>query len=123
MAKMTMTNLKLTIKTGIAAILVFSGSLALSQPAVAQQTKTIYFLSGIKDHVGAEGSGRHETRLDLVVLQHCIDSIANVKGVKIITKFIDKRTALNVDDIKDASAIIVESSSVTSSEQRTHPLL
>ncbi len=122
-----MTNFKQTIKTGVAAILAFVSTLALTQPVWAQvPTKTIYFLSGIKDHVGAEGTGRHEVRLDLVVLQHCIDSIANVKGVKIITKFIDKRTALNVDDIKDASAIIVECSSVTSTTQtqtRTHPLI
>ena len=122
-----MTNFKQTIKTGVVAILAFGSSLALTQPVLAQTpTKTIYFLSGLKDHVGAEGTGRHETRLDLVVLQHCIDSLANVKGVKIITKFIDKRTALNVDDIKDASAIIVECSSVTSTkatQTRTHPLL
>jgi hypothetical protein len=85
-------------------------------------TKTIYFLAGAKDHVGAEGTGRHETRLDLVVLQHCIDSALNIKGVKIITKILYKRDALNIEDLKGADAIIVESSSVTSQQTRTHPI-
>jgi len=118
-----MINFKQTIKTGVVAILAFTGSLALSQPALAQvPTKTIYFLAGNKDHVGAEGTGRHETRLDLVVLQHCIDSATNIKGVKIITKLLYKRDAVNIDDLKGVDAIIVESSSVTSQVTRTHPI-
>jgi hypothetical protein len=93
-------------------------------PALAQiPTKTIYFLAGPKDHVGREGTGRHETRRDLLVLQHCIDSISNVKGVKIITKFLYQRDALNIEDLKGVDAIIVECSSVTSTQTRTHPLL
>jgi hypothetical protein len=97
---------------------------AVINPALAQvPTKTIYFLAGPKDHVGAEGTGRHETRRDLLVLQHCIDSISNVKGVKIITKFLYQRDALNIEDLKGADAIIVECSSVTSTQTRTHPLL
>jgi len=117
-----MINFNQTIKTGIVAILAFAGSLALTQPAAAQVTKTIYFLAGAKDHVGAEGTGRHETRLDLVVLQHCLDSATNIKGVKIITKLLYKRDALNIEDLKGADAIIVESSSVTSQQTRTHPI-
>ncbi len=118
-----MINFKQTIKTGVAAILAFAGLLALSVPALAQvPTKTIYFLAGNKDHVGAEGSGRHETRRDLLVLQHCIDSALNIKGVKIVTKFLYMRDALNIEDLKGADAIIVESSAVTSQQTRTHPI-
>jgi hypothetical protein len=97
---------------------------SLSNRSVAQEKeKVIYFLAGPKDHVGGEGTGRHETRRDLLVLQHCIDSITNIKGVKIKTRFLYERDVINVDDMKDAAAIIVESSSVTSSPKRTHPLL
>ena len=39
-----------------------------------------------------------------------------------MAKFIDARSALDVEDIKDADALIVESSSATSSQKRTHPL-
>lgn len=90
--------------------------------AAAQKipTKTIYFLAGPKDH-GAPG--RHETKLDLLVLQHCIDSIANVKGVKIVTKYLAERTALDIQDLKGVDAIIIESSAESSSAtNRTHPL-
>lgn len=85
-------------------------------------TKVIYFLAGPKDHAGEEGSGRHETRRDLLVLQHCIDSISNVKGVKIITKFSYKRSALDIEDLKGVDAIIVECSAEGSSKERAHPL-
>jgi hypothetical protein len=87
--------------------------------AQEQKPKVIYFLSGIKDHAGP---GRHEVAKDLLVLQDCINKAYNIKGVKIVTKYIDARSALNVDDIKDADALIVEASSVSSSEKRTHPL-
>ncbi|RZA01797.1 MAG: hypothetical protein EOP47_09345 [Sphingobacteriaceae bacterium] len=85
-------------------------------------TKVIYFLAGPKDHAGPEGSGRHETRRDLLVLQNCIDSIANVKGVKIVTKFSYKRSALDIEDLKGVDAIIIESSAEGSSKERAHPL-
>jgi hypothetical protein len=85
-----------------------------------QKTKVIYFLSGLKDHPA--GVGRHEVAKDLLVLQDCIKQAYNIKGVKIVTKYIDARSALDVDDIKDAAAIIVESSSASSSQKRTHPI-
>ncbi len=91
-------------------------------PVYAQvPTKTIYFLAGVRDHA-PRGGGRHEVAKDLLVLQHCIDSIANVKGVKITTKFLAERTALNIEDLKGADAIIIEASSVTSQQTRTHPI-
>ena len=88
--------------------------------AQEQKTKVIYFLSGLKDHPA--GIGRHEVKKDMLVLQDCINKATNIKGVKIVTKFIDARSALDVDDIKDAAAIIVESSSASSSQERTHPI-
>lgn len=85
-------------------------------------TKTIYFLAGPKDHAGPDGSGRHETRRDLLVMQRCIDSISNVTGVKIKTKFSYMRTALDIEDLKGVDAIIVECSAESSSKERAHPL-
>lgn len=89
----------------------------------AQKTKTIYFLSGPKDHVGPAGTGRHETGRDLLVLKNCIDSVANIKGVKIVTRYLDERSAVDIEDLKGVDAVIVECSSVTSTQKRTHPLL
>jgi hypothetical protein len=88
--------------------------------AQEQKTKVIYFLSGLKDHPA--GVGRHEVAKDMLVLQDCINKATNIKGVKIVTKYIDARSALDVEDIKDAAAIIVEASSASSSQQRTHPI-
>ena len=65
-------------------------------------TKVIYFMAGVKDHAGPS---KHKTEKDLLVLQHCVDSISNVKGVKIVTRFVYKRTALDINDLKDAAAI------------------
>jgi hypothetical protein len=89
----------------------------------AQSTKVIYFLAGLKDHAGPEGSGRHDHRRDLLVLQHCIDSATNIKGVNINTKFLYDRKALDIEDLKDCAALIVECSAVSSSQKRVHPLI
>ena len=85
--------------------------------AQEQKPKVIYFLSGIRDHASPTVGGRHEVAKDLLVLQDCINKAYNLKGVKIVTKFIDARSALDVEDIKDADALIVESSSATSSQK------
>jgi hypothetical protein len=89
--------------------------------AQKQKQKVIYFLSGLRDHAPA-GGGRHEVAKDMLVLQDCMNKAANIKDVKIVTKYIDARSALDVEDIKDADALIVESSSSSSSQKRTHPL-
>src|SRR5271168_5263885 len=57
--------------------------------AQEQKQKVIYFLSGLKDHAGP---GRHEVAKDLLVLQDCINKATNIKGVKIVTKYIDARS-------------------------------
>lgn len=87
--------------------------------ALAQPTKVVYFMAGLKDHAGPS---RHETEKDLLVLQRCLDSVSNINGVKIVTKFIYGRTALDIEDMKDVDAIVIESSSEGSSAERTHPL-
>ncbi len=58
----------------------------------------------------------------LLVLQRCLDSVSNIKGVKIVTRFIYKRTALDINDLKDAAAIVIESSAEGSSKERVDPL-
>ncbi|CAL1516294.1 ThuA domain-containing protein [Chitinophaga sp. MM2321] len=88
-------------------------------PVSAQTTKVIYFMAGKKDHAWPS---RHETEKDLLVLQRCLDSVTNIKGVKIVTRFIYNRTALDINDMKDAAAIVIESSAEYSSADRTHPL-
>jgi len=109
-----------TIKVSFALLLL--GSVSFQVLAQKVPTKVIYFLAGPKDHAGDEGSGRHETRRDLLVMQHCIDSISNATGVKIVTKFSYKRTALDIEDLKGVDAIIVECSAEGSSKERAHPL-
>jgi hypothetical protein len=133
---MTMTNDKLTTGSKasynmpaafVLAAVVFAcfscgTSHAYAQAQKDQKTKVIYFLSGIRDHASPTVGGRHEVAKDLLVLQDCINKATNIKGVKIVTKFIDARSALDVEDIKDADAIIVEASSASSSQKRTHPI-
>ena len=97
-------------------LFLFSGQV-MAQKEVP--TKVIYFMAGVKDHAGPS---RHETEKDLLVLQRCLDSVSNINGVKIITRFIYKRTALDINDMKDAAAIIIESSAEGSSPDRVHPL-
>lgn len=112
----------ITTNVVIKAILVCWLSLCSFGRLFAQKevpTKVIYFMAGIKDHAGPS---RHETEKDLLVLQRCLDSVANIKGVKIVTKFIYKRTALDINDVKDAAAIVIESSAEGSSKERVDPL-
>lgn len=100
-------------------LLLLLGPVTLSS-AVSQTTKVIYFMAGPKDHAWP---GRHETKNDLLVLKHCIDSATNLRGVKIITRFIYKRTEHDINDMKDAAAIIIESSAEGSEKTyQTHPL-
>jgi hypothetical protein len=110
---MKRSNLVLPVLTALFAFLLSDYA------ASAQTTKVIYFLAGPKDH---GPPSRHETEKDLLVLQRCMDSVSNVKGVKVVTKFLYKRTALDINDLKDAAALIIESSSETASKERTHPL-
>ena len=73
--------------------------------AQEQKPKVIYFLSGLRDHASPTVGGRHEVAKDLLVLQDCMNNAANIKGVKIVTRYIEARAALDVEDIKDADAL------------------
>lgn len=108
---------KRSLLLGCFAFMVFAGLLPMT--GVAQETKVIYFMAGLKDHAGPS---RHETEKDLLVLQRCLDSVSNITGVKIETKFIYGRTALDIEDMKGVDAIVIESSSEGSSAERTHPI-
>jgi hypothetical protein len=90
--------------------------------AQEQKEKVIYFLSGIRDHASPKVGGRHEVAKDLLVLQDCMNKATNIKGVKIVTKYLAERSALDVEDLKGVDAVIVECSALTSSQKRTHPL-
>src|SRR5882757_1432057 len=106
--------LKIAVKAGIVTILAFAG-LLISVGQASAQTKKIIFLAGPKDH-GAPG--RHEYEKDLRVLARCLDS-SNVKGIT--TEVIVARTPKDINDIKDAAAIVVLSSSDGSTQNQTHP--
>lgn len=111
-------QIKIISKASFIGLLVLS----LTIEARAQKevpTKVIYFMAGVKDHAGPS---RHETEKDLLVLQRCLDSVSNIKGVKIVTRFVYKRTALDINDMKDAAAIVIESSAEGSSKNRVDPL-
>src|SRR5215469_2693428 len=96
------------MQTAFAAVVFACISLGTNQAfAQEQKQKVIYFLSGLRDHATGAG-GRHEVAKDLLVLQDCMNNAVNIKGVKIVTKYIEARSALDVEDIKDADALIVE---------------
>ncbi len=90
--------------------------------AQEQPQKVIYFLSGIRDHASPTVRGRHEVAKDMLVLKDCMDNAANIRGVKIVTKYLAERSTLDVEDLKGVDALIIECSAVTSSPKRTHPL-
>jgi len=115
-----MNDCKKTVRTGcVFAFTCIVLACCICRPAAAQTTKVIYFMAGTKDHAWPS---RHETEKDLLVLQRCLDSVTNIKAVKIVTKFIYERSALDINDMKDAAAIVIESSAEYSSPRRTHPL-
>jgi type 1 glutamine amidotransferase len=78
--------------------------------------KTIIFLSGPKDHGIA---GRHEYEKDLRTLAKCLEESPNLKGVT--TKVFVGRAPRDLNEYKDAAAIVIESSS-DRDERETHPL-
>ena len=84
--------------------------------SVAQDTKTIVFVSGPKDH-GRMGNGRHEYERDLAVLKHCVDS-AGLQNVRTLA-FNGK--APNIRVLNNAAAIVLESSGDRIAEE-THAL-
>lgn len=80
------------------------------------QTKKIVFLAGPKDH-GVPG--RHEYEKDLRLLAQCLENSPNLKEVS--TQVYVGRAPRDLNELKDASAIVILSSS-DRAEDETHPL-
>jgi type 1 glutamine amidotransferase len=84
-------------------------------PAVAADTK-ILFLAGPRDH---GGPGRHEYERDLRTLAQSFERSTNLPGVT--TQVLVGSLPRDLDAIRDASVIVVNSSS-DRAENETHPL-
>lgn len=93
----------------------FIGLFSFTNQASAQ-TKKIVFLAGPKDH-GVPG--RHEYEKDLRMLAQCLESSPNLKGVT--TKVYVGKAPRDLNELKDASAIVILSSSDRAANE-THPL-
>ncbi len=90
-------------------------SSCLATPVVAD-TKKILFLAGPRDH---GGPGRHEYERDLRTLAESFDNAANLQGVT--TQVLVGRLPRDLDAVKDAAVIVINSSS-DRSEKEVHPL-
>lgn len=98
----------------IRALTLFLALVTLTQAPAP--SKAIVFLSGPKDH-GVPG--RHEYEKDLRALAKCLEESPNVKGIT--TKVFVGRAPRDLNEYKDAAAIVIESSS-DRDERETHPL-
>jgi type 1 glutamine amidotransferase len=95
-----------TIQTvSAAAVVVLLGISTFSTPAYARSKKVV-FIAGPKDH-GAPG--RHEHEKDLRVLAYGLEHSSNLKGVT--TKVYVGQAPKDINDLKDAAVIVIESSS------------
>ena len=102
------------VALGLLACAAFT-SLSAQSVAPAPVAK-IVFLAGPKDH---GWTGRHEYEKDLRVLAASFEQSSNLPGVKTVVHV--GRAPRNLDEYRDASAIVIESSS-DRSEKETHPL-
>jgi type 1 glutamine amidotransferase len=80
------------------------------------QTKKVVFVAGPKDH-GAPG--RHEHEKDLRVLAYSLENASNLKGIT--TQVIVGQVPRDLAGLKDASVIVLESSSDRAARE-THAL-
>jgi type 1 glutamine amidotransferase len=86
-----------------------------SQPALAD-SKKILFLAGPRDH---GFPGRHEYERDLKTLAASLEQSGNVRGIT--TQLIVGALPRDLDAVRDAAAIVIDSSS-DRAENETHPL-
>jgi hypothetical protein len=87
----------------------------LCQGAVAD-AKKILFLAGPRDH---GFPGRHEYERDLKTLATSLEQSGNVKGIT--TQLIVGALPRDLDAVRDAAAIVIDSSS-DRADNETHPL-
>lgn len=93
--------------TSIVFLAALLGASVFSSPASAQGTKKIVFLAAKKDH---GMPGRHEYEKDLRVLAYCLEHASNLKGIttKVYVVGAAGAGAPSIDELKDASLIVVE---------------
>jgi hypothetical protein len=97
----------------------FSGLLVLVLAGVCQDvfaSKKILFLAGPRDH---GMPGRHEYERDLKTLATSLEKSGNVPGIT--TQLIVGVLPRDLDAVRDAAAIVIDSSS-DRAENETHPL-
>lgn len=97
-----MAKLRFTLAASIAAL----AALPLSPAPAWGQGKKIVFVAGPKDH-GAPG--RHEHERDLRVLAYSLERAPNLKGIT--TQVYVGRVPKDINELKDAAVIVIESSS------------
>ena len=86
-------------------LIVLSAILAACLPNAAQaKSKKIVFVAGPKDH---GGRGSHEYQKDLATLQYCLEH-SNIRNIE--TKLYVGQVPKDLNEIKDASVIVLESS-------------
>lgn len=83
---------------------VLAAILACSVPAWGQ-SKKIVFIAGPKDH---GRPGRHEHEKDLRALAYSLEHASNLKGIT--TKVYVGRVPNDINELKDAAVIVIESS-------------
>lgn len=98
-----MRRLMLTLAASITAMAAVS---LVSPPVWGQAKRKIVFVAGPKDH-GAPG--RHEHERDLRVLAYSLERAPNLKGIT--TQVYVGTVPRDLKDLKDASVIVIESSS------------
>lgn len=88
-------------------------------PSNTQAKKKVVFLAGPKDH-GRPGNGRHEYEKDLRDLAQYLESSSNLAG-QIETKVFVGKAPRDLNEFRDASVIVIESSSDRDAKEM-HPL-
>jgi type 1 glutamine amidotransferase len=111
---------RLTRRLGLplALLLASTGAIAgsLRSPTPDDSTRKIVFLAGPKDH---GRPGRHEYEKDLRLIAGALERSPNLQGVT--TKVFVGNAPRDLDEYKDTSAVVIESSS-DRDEKETHPL-
>jgi type 1 glutamine amidotransferase len=103
------------VKDVLSCVLVAMALFGAGQSAWAD-SKKILFLAGPRDH-GIPG--RHEYERDLKTLSQSLEQSGNLHGVT--TQLIVGRLPRDLEAVKDAAAIVIESSSDRADDE-THPL-
>lgn len=99
----------------LVALVLASAASALAAEKAATSARKIVFLAGAPD---GHGKGTHEYAKDLQLLKACLDTAANVKGIR--TEIHLNGWPKDASTLDDAAVIVVHS---TGSNKGKHPLL